>query len=331
MFTILPPIFTPSLHSLKTNQHFTRYNKAYEEGKNLNKFITFTGVIFVGSSLLLAGCGSNDVNSFAAKETQTQVKPGGQIKLEGAVNIRDLGGYKTTDGKTVKPYKLIRAAELANLSESDIKKLTSTYGLAEIIDFRTNSEAKAKPDPTIKNVSYVHDSIMKDNGSSTSTQDMIASFAKMDNPEQFLISANKSFVTDQQSLDGYKLFFQQLLENKKGSVLWHCTAGKDRTGFGTALVLAALGVDQKTIMNDYLLSNKYRETENQKMLDALAKQTDDLKVMAGMKAVLDVRPSYLNAAFDEINAKYGSIEAFLKEGLGLTNQDIKALKKMYLQ
>ncbi|EUJ46178.1 protein-tyrosine phosphatase, C-terminal part [Listeria rocourtiae FSL F6-920] len=67
------------------------------------------------------------------------------------------------------------------------------------------------------------------------------------------------------------------------------------------------------------------------MLDALAKQTDDLKVMAGMKAVLDVRPSYLNAAFDEINAKYGSIEAFLKEGLGLTNQDIKALKKMYLQ
>ncbi|MBC6308776.1 tyrosine-protein phosphatase [Listeria sp. FSL L7-1582] len=297
----------------------------------MNKFVTITGVVVVGSSLLLAGCGPTDVNSLAAKETQTQVKPGGQIKLDGAVNIRDLGGYKTTDGKTIKPHKLIRAAELANLSKNDIKKLTSTYGLAEIIDFRTDSEVKAKPDPVIKNVDYLHDSIMKDNGSSTSAQDMIASLAKMDNPEQFLINANKSFVTDQQSIDGYKLFFQELLANKNGSVLWHCTAGKDRTGFGTALVLAALGVNQKTIMNDYLLSNKYREAENQKTLDALAKQTDNPKVLAGMKAVLDVRPAYLNAAFDEINAKYGSTDAFLEKGLGLTSKDIKALKKAYLQ
>lgn len=297
----------------------------------MNKFVTITGVVVVGSSLLLAGCGPTDVDSLAAKQTQTQVKPGGQIKLDGAVNIRDLGGYKTTDGKTIKSHKLIRAAELDNLSKSDIKKLTSTYGLAEIIDFRTASEVKAKPDPVIKNVDYIHDSIMKDNGSSTSAQDMIASLAKMDNPEQFLISANKSFVTDQQSIDGYKLFFQELLANKDGSVLWHCTAGKDRTGFGTALVLAALGVDQKTIMNDYLLSNKYREAENQKILDALAKQTDNPKVLAGMKAILDVRPAYLNAAFDEIKAKYGSTDAFLKKGLGLTNKDIKALKKAYLQ
>ncbi|KGL38143.1 protein tyrosine phosphatase [Listeria newyorkensis] len=297
----------------------------------MNKIVTITGVIVVGSSLLLAGCGPSDVNSLAAKETQTQVKPGGQIKLDGAVNIRDLGGYKTTDGKTVKPHKLIRAAELANLSKNDIKKLTSTYSLAEIIDFRTNSEVKAKPDPVIKNVDYIHDSIMKDNGSSTSAQDMMASLAKMDNPEQFLISANKSFVTDQQSIDGYKLFFQELLNNKEGAVLWHCTAGKDRTGFGTALVLAALGVDQKTIMNDYLLSNKYRATENQKTIDALAKQTDNPKILSGMKAILDVRPAYLNAAFDEINAKYGSTDAFLKQGLGLTDKDIKKLKKTYLQ
>ncbi|MBC1474578.1 tyrosine-protein phosphatase [Listeria grandensis] len=297
----------------------------------MNKFVTITGVVVVGSSLLLAGCGPTDVDTLAAKQTQTQVKPGGQIKLDGAVNIRDLGGYKTTDGKTIKSHKLIRAAELANLSKSDIKKLTSTYGLAEIIDFRTDSEVKAKPDPVIKNVNYIHDSIMKDNGSSTSAQDMMASLAKMDNPEQFLIDANKSFVTDQQSIDGYKLFFQELLDNKDGAVLWHCTAGKDRTGFGTALVLAALGVDQKTIMNDYLLSNKYRATDNQKTLDALAKQTDNQKVLDGMKAILDVRPSYLNAAFDEINAKYGSTDAFLKKGLGLTNKDIKALKNAYLQ
>ncbi|EUJ28167.1 protein-tyrosine phosphatase [Listeria cornellensis FSL F6-0969] len=73
-------------------------------------------------------------------------------------------------------------------------------------------------------------------------------------------------------------------------------------------------------MNDYLLSNKYRAAENQKTLDALAKQTDNPKVLAGMKAVLDVRPAYLNAAFDEINAKYGSTDAFLKKRARLNQQ-----------
>lgn len=297
----------------------------------MNKFVTVTGVIVVSSSLLLAGCNPGDIDSFAAKQTQNQVKPGAQIKLDGAVNIRDLGGYKAANGKTIKPHKLIRAAELTNLSKDDIKKLTATYKLATIVDFRTDSEVEAKPDPTIKHVDYIHDSIMKDNGASTSMADLMKSLATMDNPEDFLIAANKSFVTDPQSIAGYKLFFQELLDNKNGAVLWHCTAGKDRTGFGTALVLSALGVKQDTIMKDFLLSNKYRAAENKQTLDALAKQTDNKKVLDGMKAILEVRPAYLNAAFDEIKAKYGSTDAFLKKGLGLSSKDIQKLQKMYLQ
>ncbi|MBC8931267.1 tyrosine/lipid phosphatase LipA, partial [Escherichia coli] len=93
---------------------------------------------------------------------------------------------------------------------------------------------------------------------------------KMDNPETFLINANKSFITDETSIQAYKDFFDILLANQDGSVLWHCTAGKDRAGFGTALVLSALGVDKNTVIDDYMLSNKYRADENKKAIEAVA-------------------------------------------------------------
>lgn len=171
---------------------------------------------------------------------------------------------------------------------------------------------------------------MKDNGTSTSTQDLTASLAKMDNPETFLINANKSFITDETSIQAYKDFFDILLANQDGSVLWHCTAGKDRAGFGTALVLSALGVDKNTVIDDYMLSNKYRADENKKAIEAVAAKTDNKKVIDGMTAVMEVRESYINAAFDEINAKYGSMDNFLKEKLGLTDAKKEQLKKAYL-
>ncbi|WP_270993124.1 tyrosine/lipid phosphatase LipA [Listeria seeligeri] len=297
----------------------------------MKNWVKVTGTGILTATLLLGGCGNQSEEKAEANAKVTKaLQPGSQIKLEGAVNVRDLGGYQTTNGLTVKPHKLIRSAELATLSDSDKKKLVNTYNLAHIVDFRTNSEVKAKPDPSLTNVTYTHDSVMKDNGASTSTQDLTASLATMDNPETFLIEANKSFVTDDTSIQAYKDFFDVLLANQDGSVLWHCTAGKDRAGFGTALVLSALGVDKETVIDDYMLSNKYRAAENKKAIEAVEAKTDNKKVIDGMTAVMEVRESYINAAFDEIDAKYGSMDNFLKEKLGLTDAKQKQLKKMYL-
>lgn len=297
----------------------------------MQKWVKVTGIAFVGTSLLLTGCQS-DKKAKTSEQAVTSVKmvAGEQIKLGGAINVRDLGGYKTADGKKIKSHRLIRSAELYKLTGDDIHKLKSTYHLQQIVDFRTNSEVKEKPDPPIQGVRYTHDSIMKDNGASTSMADLTRSLSKMDNPESFLIQANQSFVTDEHARQAYKKFFDILLENEKGAVLWHCTAGKDRAGFGTALVLSALGVPEKTIMQDYLLSNKYRAAENKAAIGEVAKQTDDPKVIDGMKAIMDVRESYLNAAFMEINKQYGSMDRFLKDGLGLTSKDLTKLKSNYL-
>ncbi|MBC1506524.1 tyrosine-protein phosphatase [Listeria sp. FSL L7-1509] len=297
----------------------------------MKNWIKVTGAGILTATLLLGGCGNQSEEKVGANaKTAKILQPGSQIKLEGAVNVRDLGGYKTTDGLIIKPHKLIRSAELATLSDSDKKKLVNTYDLSHIVDFRTNSEVEAKPDPTMTNVDYTHDSVMKDNGTSTSTQDLTASLATMDNPETFLIEANKSFVKDDTSIQAYKDFFNVLLSNQDGSVLWHCTAGKDRAGFGTALVLSALGVDKETVIDDYMLSNKYRAAENKKAITAVAAKTDNQKVIDGMTAVMEVRESYIKAAFDEIDSKYGSMDNFLKDKLELTKAKQEQLKKMYL-
>ncbi|CAM4246977.1 tyrosine-protein phosphatase [Listeria ivanovii] len=297
----------------------------------MKNWVKVTGAGILTATLLLGGCGNqSEERAEANAETTKSLQPGSQIKLEGAVNVRDLGGYKTTDGLIIKPHKLIRSAELVTLSDSDKKKLVNTYNLSHIVDFRTNSEVEAKPDPTMTNVDYTHDSVMKDNGTSTSTQDLTASLATMDNPETFLIEANKSFITDDTSIQAYKDFFNVLLSNQDGSVLWHCTAGKDRAGFGTALVLSALGVEKETVIDDYMLSNKYRAAENKKAIAAVAAKTDNQKVVDGMTAVMEVRESYINAAFDEIDSKYGSMDNFFKDKLELTEVKQEQLKKMYL-
>lgn len=293
--------------------------------------ILATVTIMASSGMILTGCSNSNASQTQKQSKEPAVTPGTEIKLEGAINVRDLGGYKTTDGKTIKTHKLIRSAELAKLSEKDTETLRKEYNLKKIVDFRTDSEMKEKPDPKISGVEGIANPIMKDLGTSTSPKDFMKNLAKVENPEEYLIKANKGFVADEFSRKGYTKFFKTLLDNKDGAVLWHCTAGKDRAGFGTALVLSALGVDKETVMKDYLLTNKFRKEENEKTIAQVAKATNNnTKAVNAITAMMDVREVYLNAAFDQIDKDYGSVEGFLEKGLGLTQDDLKKLKSIYL-
>ena len=265
---------------------------------------------------------------FAGCAAQVSTTPGKEIPLTGAVNVRDLGGYETVDGHKIKPQRLLRGAQLGHLTTADIQKLTKEEHLDQIVDFRTESEVAQLPDPEIKEVSYLHDPIMKDTGQSTSMQDFMANLSQLENPESYLIQANQQFVTDPFARKGYRQFFDTLLANETGATLWHCTASKDRAGFGTALVLSALGVPKETVVKDYLLSNDFREEENQKTL-AQMKGADE-KAREAMRALLEVRPSYIEAAFEQMEQDYGSVEGYLTKGLGLSQQDLQQLKKLYL-
>lgn len=253
------------------------------------------------------------------------------LPLQGATNFRDLGGYRTADGKTVQWGKLFRSDELAGLTKADITFLQKS-GLKTIIDYRTDDEVKQKPDPAIQGVAYVRNPVFGQSGSGTDIFAYMAAgeFDKMGKPGDVLIAANRDMVDHPEA---YAKLFYMMLDPAATAFVQHCTAGKDRTGLGSALMLLALGVPKETVMQDFLLSNQYRAAYNKAAVDAMVKQFQlkDENAIGIIQALMDVRPEYMNAAFDEMAKKYGSIQGFLEKGIGLSAAEQAKLKKMYLE
>ncbi|VDG31725.1 Protein tyrosine/serine phosphatase [Lactobacillus zymae] [Lactiplantibacillus mudanjiangensis] len=247
-----------------------------------------------------------------------------QIKLQGAINVRDLGGYRTKSGKTIKKHKLLRSAALNTLTKKDAQKLVKTYHLATDIDLRTDAEAKKSPDVKIKGVKYVFDPVMH----------QFSKIGKTESGTKVMETTYSQFVTTKTSRKAYHQLFKFLLTNPKNkAVLWHCSAGKDRAGMGSVLVLSALGVDRKTINKDFLLSNKFRATTNKKALAALSAKGIKKGSLTYQRAkeMNDVKVAYLNTSYHLIKKDYGSMHNFLIKGIGLTNHDIKKLQQLYLK
>lgn len=254
-----------------------------------------------------------------------------KLPLQGATNFRDLGGYKTSDGHTVKWGKLFRSDELAGLTKEDAVYL-QTAGLKTIVDFRTDAEVKSKPDPTLTGVNYLHIPAFKESGSGTDLSSLIGSGSldQLGEPGDMLVQANRQMV---QSPEAFKEMFNLILDPAQTGLVQHCTAGKDRTGFGSALILLALGVPKETVVEDFLLSNVYREAYNKAAVESIVSQMQltDEKTIEVFKALMDVRREYIEAAFDEMQKSYGSIDGFLEKGLGLTAEKREQLKKLYLE
>ncbi|SET14689.1 tyrosine-protein phosphatase [Paenibacillus sp. NFR01] len=251
-----------------------------------------------------------------------------KVNLQGAYNFRDLGGYKTTDGKTVKWGKLYRAEELGRLTASDLSYIQA-MGIKTNVDYRTDAEVAALADPVLKGMEYVR----TDAGNAGSAADLNAMIASgLMKDEASAVAMMAGF--NKQMVDAPKFYIQlmELLNDPSHMALvQHCTAGKDRTGLGSAIILLTLGVDEETVMNDYLLSNVYRAEANKAAIAALKTKIQDENVVAAVTAMMGVQKEFLQAALDEMKAKYGSIDGFLEKGLGITKQERAKLKAMYTE
>lgn len=244
-----------------------------------------------------------------------------QIKLQGASNARDLGGYKTKDGHHVKWDKIYRSADISKLSPADMdtqQQRNFTY----VVDFRGTKEAQAAPDKLNANTDY----ILCPAGSEQNMADWIKKLATLQSggdSMMIVFYGNTEFLAAR-----YKPFFEKLLvvpHNK--ALLFHCTAGKDCTGIGAALLLYALGVPYKTIMADYLASNIYRQASNENMVAQMVKAHMNELVA---KDISTVKVQYLAATFAAINKQYGSIDNFLNGPVGLDKSKTNLLKKKFL-
>lgn len=264
------------------------------------------------------------------------------IQMEGPVyNTRDLGGIPTMNGSVIRRHCLIRSGALGKCTARDIQLLTNQYNLHTVIDLRTTAETQEAPDPEMEGVHFCHNPILNSTmlgitregqNQMSSLTDMIMEFMKDvgDDPGQKMGRIYPIMVTDEFCIKQLSRFFQILLEQNDGAILWHCTAGKDRVGTTTALLLTALGVDREIIMQDYLFTNTCLLPETEAMINTITSKIQDPRIAETVRILNGADQSYLAAVFTETEKQCGSTEKFLEEKLGLTSKNIALLRRKYL-
>lgn len=260
------------------------------------------------------------------------------IGLIGVDNARQLGGYIGANGRKIKENVLLRTGKLAKATESDIERLSGTYHLTDVVDFRTSFERDAEPDPEIEGVLNHHIGILDEDSEQTSGMAAVAAGGgfPMEQVMEYIKSGAMAdmyvdIATNPVAMKGYSRFLEILLNHKEGAILWHCSAGKDRAGFGSVVILAALGVDRKTILEDYILTNQYYK----EMIAGIERHVSHMgfseEEVRAAKALAGAEQKYLEKAFDVIDRHYGSMDSYLENGLGLTVENRQKLRKIYLE
>lgn len=269
---------------------------------------------------------------------------GTRIPLTAIPNARDLGGYRTVEGKRIKPKKLIRSGTLGALIEEDIRILVEDYNLKTIIDLRTDAERSQNLDPEIPGVVSYHNPILRDETFGITKEsentlskeefdysEMLLNHVKMmGENEDSLASLYAEFVESEYALEHYRKFLEYVLEQEEGAILWHCTAGKDRVGTSTAILLRILGVDMETIFNDFLLTNDFLKDQTEQIVKQVSEKTTDERVLKLVAKLNGVDKSYLEAFFDTIEKDYGSFDEFIRTKMNMTEDKIQKLKEKYL-
>lgn len=253
-----------------------------------------------------------------------------QLSLEGTPNFRDLGGYETESGGRVKWGKLYRSSKLSGLTETDtgyVRRL----GLTLICDFRQMLEQELEPTLLHADDAPLLASLPVTPGSSHSfIENLHNGIIAVDDAAGFMEEINRDFVVNQ--LPQYAEMFQLILKGDE-QVLIHCASGKDRTGFGAALILDVLGVEEDAIVEDYLLTNKYlpAEQEIEKLSGQFTDQTGAAVSDDVLRPMFELRPEYIRACFEEIRRRYESKEHFYESALKLDTSRILEMKDRYLE
>ena len=283
--------------------------------------------------LLLLGC--NHVQNTVTVEEQT-------LNMTTVTNARELGGYKTSDGKTVREGVLLRSAALSDASQEELVSFIRKYNLAAVIDLRASYELAEDPEPELDGVLQYNFKIMDEQmmaGRAAAIADLLTD-PNADPMKRMTAILDAGVVSDQMYVEflqsevgktGFKEFFRVLLETPEGSaVLWHCTNGKDRTGVAAMLLLGLLNVDEQTIMDDFLLTNAFFEEQISAMREQLAAYIQDETMLEELLVTgKGVYAPYMQNAIDYIKENYGDFSGYAKAELGLTDADIAKLKSLY--
>jgi len=217
----------------------------------------------------------------------------------------------------VRPNTLFRSDHFGALNEDDARQIQA-LGLRRVLDFRgvhERADAVCRlPHVTVYSLAIEPTIVQK-------LSDLLAAGAPLTEADVVALMQDtyRGFV--RHNTHRFAEFFGHLLESNEPTV-FHCTAGKDRTGFAAALVLHALGASDEAVMQDYLLTNE--------RLKPVALNITHLPPHVG-KVLFGVQPEFLHAAFDAVRQQFGSLEGYFREGLGVRDAELARLKALYLE
>ena len=236
------------------------------------------------------------------------------LPMVGGYNFRDLGGFRTKEGRYTKWGKLFRADELSGLTKEDLEYLSS-IPITSVIDFRAQSEVKRSPDKLPHTVRFTYPiAITPGNLSSEGIQANLLS-TNIDTQMKYM---NRLLVSDPPCVRAFRIFFAIVQNNLSAPLIFHCSAGKDRTGMAAALVLYSLGVDEQTIMEDYLASKIYLSDKYDAFIAKYPRA----------ESIFTVKKMFLQAGINQIKRDHGSVMNYLTKELKV---DIVKMRRLYLE
>ncbi|MFF8262793.1 tyrosine-protein phosphatase [Streptomyces virginiae] len=265
------------------------------------------------------------------QQQQQQAETIRQIVLQGAVNVRDLGGYRTWTGGQVRQGLVYRSDALGKLTDADVTTV-SGLGLTKVVDFRIPTEVQydgadrlpAGLSPTARPVSDLglYGTLVAAIGSGDPVaQEQMLGGGRA---EAYMRDIYRTFVTSPENRAQFAATLRELADGRQGPVLYHCTSGKDRTGWMSYVLLRALAVPEDTAERDYLASNTFRAAYDARVRAGL-KQSGRMQNPDLLIPLQEVRQDYLDSATAQLEADYGSFYGYLTQGLGL---DLRALAKL---
>ena len=299
------------------------------------KFIKYIFIVFVLAVISVFWFNDKETLSFERpiplKFSENLREDYRKLPFTGAHNFRDLGGYKTEDGRTVKWGKIYRSDNLHSLTDEDLKYM-KRLNIKSVVDFRSVEERESEPDRLNPDMTQVLLPIkfqpkeLDDDSIKNLMKDL--TFGDLDSSN---LLRDFNIVIVEEFAKEYKNFFRHIIENNAEPLVFHCTAGKDRAGFASAMILTILGVPREKIIEDYLLTNTYvKDHVDDKMLEIELKtffraDTDNLR------KINLVEERYIQAAFDTIDSKWGGMDRYISEALNLNEEDILKLQDFYLE
>lgn len=261
------------------------------------------------------------------------------IKLKGVRNIRDLSQYQAADNKKIKKHSFIRSAKLHKVKRKRLYKFLNEYNIKTIIDLRTTLEVEENKKVIYPaDVKYIHLPVLDqayfgithEKSMRTALYNQSKKMEGKDSYYNYMVDMYKGIVFDEYSQNKFKEFFDILLNNTSGNILFHCAGGKDRTGIASLFILTLLGVDKDIILDDYSMSDIVNKRHN-RTIECFLKLLWNKSYRRLLSEMLYAKREYLEKTIESIEEKYNSVSDYLEKVLDISKEKQEKFKSMYLE